>query len=78
MQFLYDHPSKLYKTKTLNLYIFDNLYDLYDHFFLKNKEKEGAAEIKTPKPVVPSAEEILENLRARSAKLRAVIKINNR
>lgn len=54
---------------------FHSLEDRIAKIFLKNKEKEGEAEIKTKKPVTPSPEEISSNPRARSAKLRAAIKI---
>jgi 16S rRNA (cytosine1402-N4)-methyltransferase len=57
---------------------FHSLEDRIAKNFLKDKEKEGSAEIITPKPVRPSDEEILLNPRSRSAKLRAAIKIKNK
>jgi 16S rRNA (cytosine1402-N4)-methyltransferase len=38
----------------------------------KEKSESGEFEILTPSPITPTAEEIAENNRARSAKLRAV------
>jgi len=43
--------------------------------FFKEKQKEGILKIVTKKPVVPSEQEVRENPRARSAKLRAALKI---
>jgi len=54
---------------------FHSLEDRIAKNFLKTKEKEGLAKIKTKKPVTPRAEEILSNPRSRSAKLRAAINI---
>lgn len=54
---------------------FHSLEDRIAKNFLKTKEKEGSAKIKTKKPVTPSAEEIFSNPRSHSAKLRAAIKI---
>jgi 16S rRNA (cytosine1402-N4)-methyltransferase len=42
---------------------------------LKEKEREGRIKILTKKPIKPSKEEIIKNPRSRSAKLRAVLKI---
>ena len=57
---------------------FHSLEDRIAKNFLKNKEKEGSAEIKTKKPVTASPEELSLNPRSRSAKLRAAVKINNK
>jgi 16S rRNA (cytosine1402-N4)-methyltransferase len=43
--------------------------------FFREEAKKGTLEILTKKPVVPAPEEIRRNPRARSAKLRAAIKI---
>lgn len=45
--------------------------------FLKEKQKEGILKILTKKPIRPTEEEIQKNPRARSAKLRAALKISN-
>jgi len=46
--------------------------------FLKDKEKVGEAEILTKKPIKPGEKEIRENPRSRSAKLRALVKIQDK
>jgi len=53
---------------------FHSLEDRIVKNFFKNTAKEGKLEIITKKPMTASFEEIKENPRARSAKLRAVIK----
>jgi 16S rRNA (cytosine1402-N4)-methyltransferase len=45
--------------------------------FFREKQKQGMLKILTKKPVVPTQEEIRENPRARSAKLRVAEKIKN-
>ena len=55
---------------------FHSLEDRIVKNFFRDKKKKGSAEIKTPKPVQPSDEEILSNPRSASAKMRAGIKIN--
>ncbi len=55
---------------------FHSLEDRIVKNFFRNKKKEGLAEIKTPKPIQPSDEEVLLNPRSASAKLRVGIKIN--
>jgi len=42
--------------------------------FFKEKEKDGVAIIHTKKPIVPTKEEMRENPRSRSAKLRIIEK----
>jgi 16S rRNA (cytosine1402-N4)-methyltransferase len=54
---------------------FHSLEDRIVKNFLKDKKREGAAEIKTKKPVIPSEEEMALNPRSRSAKLRAAVKV---
>ncbi|MFH0803874.1 MAG: 16S rRNA (cytosine(1402)-N(4))-methyltransferase RsmH [Candidatus Tagabacteria bacterium] len=54
---------------------FHSLEDRIAKNFLRNKKIEGTAEIKTPKPIRATDEEISYNPRSRSAKLRAAIKI---
>lgn len=54
---------------------FHSLEDKIVKKFLKEKEKEGKLKILTKKPIVPSPKEIKKNKRARSAKLRAAVKI---
>jgi 16S rRNA (cytosine1402-N4)-methyltransferase len=44
--------------------------------FFRNRKQAGDAELITKKPIVPSDDEILENPRSRSAKLRLAEKIN--
>ncbi|OGZ73755.1 MAG: 16S rRNA (cytosine(1402)-N(4))-methyltransferase [Candidatus Staskawiczbacteria bacterium RIFCSPLOWO2_01_FULL_38_12b] len=53
---------------------FHSLEDRMVKHFFKNKEKEGVIKILTPKPISAGQQEILENPRSRSAKLRAIIK----
>jgi 16S rRNA (cytosine1402-N4)-methyltransferase len=54
---------------------FHSLEDRIVKNFLKEKEREGKIKILTKKPIVPSKEEIKQNPRSRSAKLRAALKI---
>lgn len=54
---------------------FHSLEDRIIKNFLKEKAKEGAVQILTKKPVRPSKEEVAENPRSRSAKLRSAIKL---
>jgi 16S rRNA (cytosine1402-N4)-methyltransferase len=53
---------------------FHSLEDRIVKNFLKAKAKEGAVKILTKKPVRPLKEEIAQNPRARSAKLRVAVK----
>jgi hypothetical protein len=53
---------------------FHSLEDRIVKNFFKNKSQEGVIKILTPKPVTASKEEVLVNPRARSAKLRAIVK----
>jgi len=53
---------------------FHSLEDRIVKNFFKEKEKEGVIKILTKKPVTGSTEEIAQNPRARSTKLRAIIK----
>jgi 16S rRNA (cytosine1402-N4)-methyltransferase len=54
---------------------FHSLEDRVVKNFLKEKAKEGAVKILTKKPVRPSRAEVAENPRARSARLRAALKV---
>jgi len=54
---------------------FHSLEDRIVKNFLKEKAKEGAVKILTKKPVRPSRAEVAENPRARSARLRAALKV---
>jgi 16S rRNA (cytosine1402-N4)-methyltransferase len=54
---------------------FHSLEDRIVKNFLREKEREGKIKILTKKPIVPSKEEIKQNPRSRSAKLRAALKI---
>ncbi|MEM3565598.1 MAG: 16S rRNA (cytosine(1402)-N(4))-methyltransferase RsmH [Candidatus Bathyarchaeia archaeon] len=54
---------------------FHSLEDRIVKSFLRKKAKEGAVKILTKKPVKPPKDEVAENPRARSAKLRAAVKI---
>lgn len=54
---------------------FHSLEDRIVKNFFRDQAKEGPVEILTKKPVIPAPEEIRRNPRARSAKLRAAIKI---
>ena len=54
---------------------FHSLEDKIVKNFMRNKAKEGALKILTEKPVRPSREEVAENPRSRSARLRAAVKV---
>ncbi len=54
---------------------FHSLEDRITKIFFKEKGKEGLVRILTRKPVKPTQKEIKSNLRARSAKLRAALKL---
>jgi 16S rRNA (cytosine1402-N4)-methyltransferase len=54
---------------------FHSLEDRIVKHFLRKEEKEGTLRVMTKKPVTPSAREIRQNPRSRSAKLRAAIKL---
>jgi len=54
---------------------FHSLEDRICKNFFREKVRENKLEILTKKPVVPQETEIQKNIRARSAKLRAIIKI---
>jgi 16S rRNA (cytosine1402-N4)-methyltransferase len=54
---------------------FHSLEDRIVKNFLRENEREGKIKILTKKPIVPSKEEIKQNPRSRSAKLRAALKI---
>ncbi len=55
---------------------FNSLEDRIVKNFFRGKSKEGKMEILTKKPIIPTIEEIKENPRSRSAKLRAAKIIN--
>lgn len=54
---------------------FHSLEDRIVKNFMRNKAKEGSLKILTKKPVRPSREEVAENPRSRSARLRAAVKV---
>lgn len=54
---------------------FHSLEDRIIKDFLRERESRGEIKILTDKPVTPGKEEILQNPRARSSKLRAAVKI---
>jgi len=54
---------------------FHSLEDRIVKNFMRNKAKEGTLKILTKKPVRPSREEVAENPRSRSARLRAAVKV---
>jgi len=54
---------------------FHSLEDRLVKRFFKEKEKEGLAKLITKKPIRPTAEEVEQNPRSRSAKLRIIQKI---
>lgn len=56
---------------------FHSLEDRVVKQFFKSKKEQGEATKITKKPIVPSQEEILENPRARSAKLRIIEKLRS-
>ena len=65
----------LEKNGRLVVISFHSLEDRIVKNFFKEKEKTGSLKILTKKIIVPSQEEIINNPRSRSAKLRASIKI---
>ena len=67
--------SALSKEGRIVIISFHSLEDRISKNFLKNKEKEGILKILTKKPITASPEEIKINPRARSAKIRAAIKL---
>jgi len=54
---------------------FHSLEDRIVKRFLKEKQKEGFLKILTKKPITPSAKEIINNPKSRSAKLRVAVKL---
>lgn len=56
---------------------FHSIEDRIVKQFFKKKSVEGLAKLITKKPIVPGREEIVENPRSRSAKLRIIEKIKN-
>jgi 16S rRNA (cytosine1402-N4)-methyltransferase len=54
---------------------FHSLEDRIIKEFLKEKERDGKLKILTKKPIIPGEEEIKNNPRSRSSKLRAAVKI---
>jgi len=54
---------------------FHSLEDRIVKRFLKEKQEEGFLKILTKKPITPSAKEIINNPKSRSAKLRAAVKL---
>ncbi|QQG46273.1 MAG: 16S rRNA (cytosine(1402)-N(4))-methyltransferase RsmH [Candidatus Niyogibacteria bacterium] len=56
---------------------FHSLEDRIVKNFFRNKKNEGVAEILTKKPLRPAIEEIKQNPRSRSAKLRSATKLKN-
>lgn len=54
---------------------FHSLEDRIVKNFFRNLAQEGSAKLISKKPIVPSSEEIKENPRSRSAKLRIIVKL---
>ena len=75
-EFLPKAISLLSKDGRLVIISFHSLEDRIIKNFLKEKSEEGVIKILTKKPVIASPEEVLSNPRARSAKLRAAVKIS--
>jgi len=74
-KFLPDAMDILEASGRLAVISFHSLEDRIIKKFFKEREKEEAVKILTKKPVTGGADELLENPRARSAKLRAIMKI---
>ena len=73
--FLPQATDILEKKGRLAVISFHSLEDKIVKNFLREKEREGILRILTKKPIVPSKEEIIQNPRSRSAKLRVALKI---
>ena len=63
-------PEVLKKDGCIAIISYHSLEDRIVKFDFKQKAADGIYKIMTKKPLVPSYEEIVENRRARSAKLR--------
>jgi len=74
-EFLPQSIEILSKGGRLAIISFHSLEDRIVKHFLKEAEDSGHIKILTKKPIIASDKEILTNPRARSAKLRAIIKI---
>src|SRR3989344_5922676 len=72
-KFLPDAMDILEASGRLAVISFHSLEDRIIKKFFKEREKEEAVKILTKKPVTGGADELLENPRARSAKLRAIM-----
>lgn len=75
--FLIEAVSTLAFGGVLAVISFHSLEDRQVKLFFRELAKTGAYEIMTKKPVIATDEEVSANPRARSAKLRAIKKLNN-
>ncbi len=73
--FLPQAVSLLYPGGRLTVMSFHSLEDRMVKNFFKEQERQGAIKVLTKKPVTASEQEVQQNPRARSTKLRAIIKI---
>lgn len=76
-QFLKDSFTLLSGGGRLAIITFHSLEDRMVKQYFKTLKDAGMAELLTKKPITPSAEELAQNPRARSAKLRIITKYNN-
>ncbi len=67
--------NNLKKGGRLVVISFHSLEDKEVKEFFRDRKKEGVAKMATKKPILPKLEEVRNNPRARSAKLRSIIKL---
>ena len=74
-QFLHDGFDYLAKSGRIAVISFHSIEDRIVKDFFREKQKDGLAKVLTKKPIIPSADEVRDNPRSRSSKLRIIEKI---